>query len=156
VALKDRGLDRTDKPKPAYPLQAMSEGDLLHMRAEIDAILGQTTLADIDVAKELMLQLRTVRLLQQETLSDPDTPANQKAQTANAFQSLLQQLIKLRTDLYNAERCRAIESMVIRAFTKCSGTDFDATPEARKALQEARDLFFAEYEELLSSVSTEE
>jgi hypothetical protein len=151
MTLKDRALAPTAQSPSNLPFEALSESQLLEIRAKVDGLLGSMNLDDIDMARELMTQHRTVSLLQHQTLNDEDVPPNQKAQTANTFQALLQQLIKMRTELYTAERSRAIESMVIRAFTKCSSADFDASPEAKKALQEAKDLFFTEYEALLKA-----
>ena len=101
------------------PLQDMSEADLRRLRADIDRVLPErTTLADMDMPKELMEQFQRVKDLQDEVLGDEDVPANQKAQVAGQVASTLQQLVKMQTDFYNAERFRSIENLMIKFMKK--------------------------------------
>ena len=101
------------------PLQDMREADLRRLRADIDRVLPErTTLADMDMPKELMEQFQRVKDLQDEVLGDEDVPANQKAQVAGQVASTLQQLVKMQTDFYNAERFRSIENLMIKFMKK--------------------------------------
>ena len=47
-------------------------------------------------------------------MKDKMTPANQKAQVANTLSSLLKALTTQQTEIYNAERLKRLEFVVIR------------------------------------------
>lgn len=72
-------------------------------------------LADVNLEHELLAQYETVKRLQYEVLEDDAIPANQRAQVANTVAATLQQLVKMQTDFYNAERFKAIETLMIKA-----------------------------------------
>lgn len=93
-------------------LDGMQVEDLLALRSEIDARLPATSLRDIDLAEELVLQFQKVKALQSKVL-DSGTSAQQKAAVANSCASALGQLVKMQTELYTAERMKAIEQIVI-------------------------------------------
>lgn len=130
-------------------LKGLKPKDLLRIRAEIDQMLDLGTLKDIDLAEELTLQLKTVKMLQAEAANDDDAPFGQKAQTAMAVQRLLQDLVKLRTEVHNAEFAKKIEGMVIMAFTKCAATE---DPAQAEVLKQVKDLFFENYEAMLATL----
>lgn len=72
-----------------------------------------TSLDQIDLDKELAEQFtRAKQLLMNADLDDEATLA-QKAQITNSITSILQNIVKLRTDLHNAERIKAIEATLI-------------------------------------------
>lgn len=64
-----------------------------------------------------------------------DTPANQVAQVINTISTILKEISKTQTDLYNAERSKRIEAAVIQAI--------------KVAPKESQDIFFDEYERIL-------
>lgn len=112
-------FDETRAPPKAqtdeeFSIQMLSIGELLALRAEIDARLPATALADLDLEKELVMQFNTVKALQAGILSDKHVQANQKAQVANSTASTLSQLTRMQTDYYTAERLKAIETALIR------------------------------------------
>ncbi len=154
MALKDRSLT-AEAPRSPLAIGGYDTKSLLELRAQIDTQLGIRSIADVDLGHELATQLYTVKLLQQETMNDPGVPPNQKAQTSNSLQAVLKELIKMRTDLYSAERARAIENFVVKAFTQCSAADVHASPEVKAILLEAKDMFFQAYETLLATHKSE-
>lgn len=95
----------------------MSEGDLLRLRAEIDAQLPQS-LADLKLEQELLRQYGRVKALQEDVLEDGDVPANQKAQVAAQVAATLQHLVKMQSEWHTSERLKEIEGRLIRALEK--------------------------------------
>ena len=139
MALKDRSL--TDVPREtAYeiPLTAYSDKELLELRAQIDAHLGLGSLGDLDIGTEIVLQLRTLKILQHEALSDTEAPHGQKAQASMTVSRMLSELAKSRNLLYSAERIKQIEAMTIEAM--------------KDAPQEAKDEFFYRLERYLATL----
>lgn len=63
------------------------------------------------------------------------TPANQQAQAMNTINGILKDIIKMRTDLYNAERIKKIEASIIYTL---------------KQFPELHEAFLTEYERALS------
>ena len=76
------------------------------------------SLAELNLEHELLEQYEAVKTLQEEVLVDSDIPPNQRAQVANAVAATLQQLVKMQSDFYNAERFKAIEALMIKAMKK--------------------------------------
>ena len=67
----------------------------------------------MSLEQELVRQLRMTQLLQIDVIDDPDVPANQRAQTANAVAAILHNLAKLQTEVYTSERLKTIEAILI-------------------------------------------
>lgn len=97
-------------------------------------ILPSVDLNDIDLGQELADNLTAARQLRLDITHD-DTPANQKAQVMNTITSILANLVKLQTDLYNAQRQKDLEEILITVIKTLP------TP--------AQDLFFQLYEDRL-------
>lgn len=104
------------KAPPEKTLKDLPEEELRRIKAQIESLLParSSDLAGMDMGQELMQQYRVVLELQQEALNDLETPANQKAQVAGQVKSTLNDLVRMQTEFYTAERFRAIESMLIR------------------------------------------
>ncbi len=128
---------KAGEPKQGHDLSNMGEGDLLFLRAQIDALLPVKRLSDMNLEMELTLQLRSAQALQQIVLDDALTPANQKAQVMNSVSSTLQQLVKMQIDYYTPERLKKIEAALIKALNKF---ETEQTKE-----------FFRRYEEILAA-----
>lgn len=88
--------------------------DLLHLRSRIDAALPAAKLSDIDLEHELVVQYQFVRQLQASVIANENVPVNQRAQLANACTATLDQLTKMQTAHYTAERFKAIENALIK------------------------------------------
>ncbi len=116
------GFKRVRVPEPrenSRPLPADMNfatwplSELLAMHSAIEAVLPVKSLKDMDLARELVLQVQALQQLQQTVANDEDTPVNQKAQVANSLSSALVNLVKLQNDVYNAERFKKVETFVI-------------------------------------------
>ena len=98
-------------------LDLLSESELLDLRAKIDEKLPPRTLKSVNMEQELVMQLILAQKLQRETLEDNEdeapTPANQKAQVINSVASTMQMLAKLQIELYDSERLKRIEQILI-------------------------------------------
>jgi hypothetical protein len=99
---------------PTLMFEHMTLSELLKLRAQIDSYLPPTKLADIDMEAELVLQLHQVKGMLDDVINDGGTPANQKAQVANSITTILGQLSKIQTEMYDAERVKAMEAALIK------------------------------------------
>lgn len=134
--LKNESLKtpESSKQRQQTDLQNLSVDELLSLRSEIDELLPARALGDIDLEHELVVQFLAVKSLQANVLQDDNTAANQKAQVANAVASTLQQLVKMQSEHYNAERFKRIEALLVKSM--------------KLMPVEAAEAFLNEYEEL--------
>ena len=98
---------------PNVDLDRFTLQDLLKLRADIDRRLPAQNLRDLNLERELVLQFLASQELQNIVMKDDETPANQKAQVANATANILQQLGKLQLEIHNSERLKRIEHVLI-------------------------------------------
>lgn len=70
--------------------------------------------------------------------SDEGIPANQVAQVFNTISAILKEIVKMQTDLYNAERVKKLEAAMIQAI--------------KLAPPESQQVFLEQYETLLKAV----
>lgn len=119
-------------------LERLPIDELLNIRSQVEQRLPAKSLKDLDLAKELVLQVLALQAMQQRALEDDDTPVNQLAQAANSLSAALTNLVKLQTDVYNSERFKRVEQILIETL--------QALPAAQ---QEA---FLGKYEEMLGGV----
>lgn len=116
----------------------LSITELIHLRDQITRMLPPVSLDKVDLEEELLLQLYTVRKLQSDVIDDDDTPANQRAQVANAVTTSLNKLVDLQASVYSQERFKAIESLMIR--------------HLKKLPEDVLQPFLQEYRELLEAL----
>jgi hypothetical protein len=133
MALKNH----TPTPQDTSSLAEMDPSTLLRLRHEIDQRLGIVDLASLNIEQEIITQLQTAKILQTSVMDDDAVPANQRAQTVNTVSSILIQLVKTQTDLYNAERIKELEAAIVQAM--------------RDTSDEVKDQFFERYERLLAA-----
>jgi hypothetical protein len=120
MALKNHSLSGAPRETSRLaPLSAYSEKELLELRSQIDTMLGLGSLADLDIGQEIVLQYRTLKILQHEALKDDEAPHGQKAQASMTVSRMLSELAKSRQLLYGAERIKQIELMTIEAIKEC-------------------------------------
>lgn len=117
-------------------LDGMKEDELLVLRARIDELLPVKDLSDLNLERELMLQLRAAQALQTKVIDDQLTPANQKAQVMNSVATIIQNLVKMQLEQYTPERLKRIELALIQMLKTMPE---DQTEE-----------FFKQYEVILS------
>lgn len=136
------GVKDTPFSKPTHVLQvdvsAMPLDQLLELRNRIEQQLPAKDLKDLDLKRELVLQVLALQQLQAAVINDEEIPANQKAQVANSLSAALTTLVKLQADVLTTERLKKIEAILIEVIN-------EQTPE----LQEA---FLRMYNERLTSV----
>lgn len=74
-------------------------------------------LSDLDLDQELLHQYKAA-VASYEEARYSNTPANQKAQLLNAITSIITNIVKLQTDLLNAERLKKLEATLISVLKK--------------------------------------
>lgn len=95
------------------PLEDLPLADLIDLFEAIKAALPPHSLQDLNLTEEVVLQFMRTKELQLATLKSK-SPANQKAQVANAVSNTLAQLTRLQTELHDAERFKKMENHMIR------------------------------------------
>lgn len=113
--------------------------ELIQFLDEITGLLPPLELSKVNLERELLLQFHTVRAIQTEILDDDDVEANKKATVANAVTSSLTKLADLQIALYNSERFKELENIMIHACKQL--------PEKQAAI------FLEKYEKLLETAS---
>lgn len=104
---------QTRQSQSAFDLKSMGEAALLDLRNQIDKALPTTSLKDMDLAKEMVVQYRAVKRLQDDILNDDSVPANQRAQVVNACANALETLVEMQTKHHTSERLKQIETILI-------------------------------------------
>lgn len=113
-----KNVNFTTMERQGVPLQHMSVVELLDLKHKIEGYLPALSLKDVNLEAELLQQFALVKELQAGAINDDMIPANQKAQVAGQVASTLQQLVKMQTDYYNAERFKSVENIMISALKK--------------------------------------
>lgn len=95
-----------------------STEELIVFRDEITKALPPIALGKMNLEEEMLLQLHTVRSLQNSIMDDDGVPANQRAQVANAVSASLNKLAEMQIELFSSERFKNIENLLIRTLNK--------------------------------------
>lgn len=109
------GAAGAGKDLDGTPLDKLSLAELLEMRNDINKLLPPTEIEQINLEEELALQYHLSHELLMSTLASAAEP-NQKASTVSACNRVLGDLVKMQTELYNAERQKMMEVSLERAF----------------------------------------
>ena len=133
---KKMSIGKDDRPN--LPANRLPVSELLDRLHEIRQSLPPLTIAETNMEQELMLQLVTLRELQAEVLKDGTVPANQKAQVANAMTSLMLKLSEMQSAVYNSERFKRCEALMIRTL--------------RQLPEEVASKFIEEYSDLVKNL----
>lgn len=123
-----------DSPAPALPprpersketsrslkdsIKLLNNRELVDLREEINRHLPGVGIKDLDMDRELVTQLTVMRELQVEVLSDELIPANQKAQVGNSVTTIIDKLLSMQVELYNAEQFKKLEQVLIRVLSE--------------------------------------
>ena len=75
--------------------------------------VGSTNLDDMDVADELGFVHRTAKTLLTDSLRDDSIPLSQRVQAVNSLNAVVSDIAKTKIALYNAERYRTLEQVLI-------------------------------------------
>lgn len=92
-------------------------------------------LSDLDLDQELLHQYKAA-VASYEEVRYVDTPANQKAQLLNSITSIITNIVKLQTDLLNAERLKKLESTLISVLKKYPEMRSEFLEEYERALRD--------------------
>jgi uncharacterized protein (UPF0147 family) len=74
----------------------------------------QKKFEEIRVDEEIAEVYASAKTLLDLIIEDDDVPANQRAQVLNSVSNMIQQMVKSRVDLYNAERIRRMEQVLLQ------------------------------------------
>ena len=96
-----------------------------------------TSLDELNIDHALYRHYLRVTQLAKDAINDTDIPANQRAQVMNTLTSLLQQIAKIRTDLYTSERLKIIEQTLLASL--------------KNLPKETQDEFLEEYERAIQA-----
>lgn len=101
-----------------FRMDQLEPEQLLEVYEEIRSRLPPLRIAKMNVEEELLLQFHTVRKLQTEVIGMDAVAPNQKAQVANTVGNCLERITKMQEEIYDSERFKRIESLVIRMLRK--------------------------------------
>ena len=96
------------------------------------------SLDDLDLDAELYQTYAKAKNFLSTVEYNEEIPPNQVSQVINTITAILKEIVRLQTDLHNAERVKKLEQAMITALK--------VTPK------ETQELFFEEYERLSASV----
>lgn len=108
------GLRRTTRPRDALDSNELDDHEFGLTGQAAPDNLGVAGIETLDLEGETVRLYRQVRLLLSRVLVDKGVPANQKASVANGLSNQLKALVNLQTDIYNAERLKRLETVIIR------------------------------------------
>jgi len=74
-------------------------------------VVVPSSLRELDVETELLEQYRTAKQLLAN--AEENVPLNQRAQALNSITTILQTITKMQTDLYDAERLKTLEAILL-------------------------------------------
>lgn len=94
-------------------LEGMPLDQLLALRNQVEQRLPAKGLKDLDLTRELVLQVLALQALQAKVLEANDVPVNQIAQVANSLSAGLTTLVRLQSDVMSSERFKRVEAVVI-------------------------------------------
>ena len=94
----------------------------------------ELTADTINLESELLAQYNKAKKLLHDAEYDEEVPLNQKAQVVNSATAILGALIKNQAELYNLERIKKIESVLLRTL---------------QAFPEMQEVFLRDYEQAL-------
>ena len=95
----------------------------------------QGSLKNLNLDAELYNAYAKAKNYLADVQSDEGIPPNQLAQLMNTISAILKEIVKMQTDLYNAERVKRLEAAMITAI--------------KLAPKEAQDAFFEQYSVIL-------
>ena len=119
--LEDMGL--RDIPEPprddVFPASFMNE---------------HGSLKSLDLDGELYNAYAKAKNYLAEVQLDRDVPPNQAAQDFNTISSILKEIVKMQTDLYDAERVKKLEAAMLKAIKEAPKEAQLAFPEEYEAI----------------------
>lgn len=93
-------------------------------------------LKELNLDSELLTNYQSAKEYLEQIRYDESTQPNQVAQVMNTINAILKEIVKMQTELYDAERVKKIEAAVISVM--------------KRQPKEVQDRFFDEYESTLN------
>ena len=100
----------------------------------------QGSLKNLDLDAELYNAYAKAKNYLADVQSDDQVPPNQLAQLMNTISAILKEIVKMQTELHNAEKVKKLEAAMIQAI--------------KLAPLESQQAFLEEYEKILAEAST--
>jgi len=100
---------------PVAPPAAAPEPEPTRQRVDFHPL---QRLSDLNIEDELLQQFNRAKRLLTDAEYDESVPLNQKAQTLNSATTILQQITKMQSDLYDSERVKMIEQILLATLRK--------------------------------------
>ena len=100
----------------------------------------QGSLKSLDLDAELYNAYAKAKNYLADVQSDDQVPANQVSQVFNTISAILKEIVKMQTELHNAEKVKKLEAAMIQAI--------------KLAPLESQQAFLEEYEKILAEAST--
>ena len=100
----------------------------------------QGSLKNLDLDAELYNAYAKAKNYLADVQSDDQVPTNQVAQVFNTISAILKEIVKMQTELHNAEKVKKLEAAMIQAI--------------KLAPLESQQAFLEEYEKILAEAST--
>lgn len=94
-------------------VESMTLADRLALYTRIEASLPATSLRRVSLEKTLVLQLLTAQQLQKDVLEDDNATPTHRSQVTNTLSGVIDALSKLQIKLFNSERMKDIEAVLI-------------------------------------------
>lgn len=121
-----------------YELEDMGLRDVPEEKPQVlppDYMVEHGSLKSLDLDGELYNAYAKAKNYLAIVQTDEDIPPNQVAQVFNTISAILKEIVKMQTDLYNAERVKKLEAAMLKAI--------------KVAPKEAQLVFLEEYEAIL-------
>lgn len=112
------GKERAKKAALITDYSLLNPEELIRHYDEIKKHLPATSLKDVNLEEELLLQFHTLRKLQSGVLGDAEFPLNQRAQVANTVGATLDRLVEAQEKVYSQERFKNLENLLVRHIKK--------------------------------------
>lgn len=123
-----------------YELEDMGLRDVPEDKPQVlppDYMAEHGSLKSLDLDGELYNAYAKAKNYLAIVQTDEDIPPNQVAQVFNTISAILKEIVKMQTDLYNAERVKKLEAAMLKAI--------------KMAPKDAQLAFLEEYEAILRS-----
>lgn len=104
-----------------YELEDMGLRDVPEEKPQVlppDYMAEHGSLKSLDLDGELYNAYAKAKNYLAIVQTDEDIPPNQVAQVFNTISAILKEIVKMQTDLYNAERVKKLEAAMIAAIKK--------------------------------------
>ena len=95
------------------------------------------SLSELDLDQELLQQYKDAKQLFKDIELDDLTPMNQKAQIMNSITAILTKIVENQTALYDSERVKLIESILIDVLKQYPDINAEFMERYKKALEHA-------------------